>query len=1057
MGADEEYEVRREQRRIEREKRRQKRTALVDDSKENTVQKKEGNSQCMHVNEENDQSSTNVVGNTIQVNSLTENSNNTFDSTKLYEEGIKCDKIEEGTVPGVVQEEIAKCVTMGIDFAKDISPSEVKNINKVTGIFDISKKDASDTRLPDTLVSVRSTGIEEDSSPPPLRKELKENQDIVAENENDELPEEEVGHKVIVSDTVVDQAKVIMSDLATILRARNQANGEVEEEEEKQTVRQAETDTSKPALLQTHRKVAGPQRRNRMINGNVVRAQKQNQEAHVERTKNEATSIANTGSRSEDRLPSFALKSRLNESKQVDTHSMENEPVSIQEQLIKQRIRLGQKDARLGLLAAVGAPNFKLRPRSSAIRLPMLIRCVGSSQMVVETVATSLNHEEVFVFDDTTCVYVFVGKNCSRITKSKAIELATNIRDREYHSRVSTVIVEDEESIEVDKHFWQGLNGSPNDVSTTNALSEKDVWDSTALYLWSNDKWEKSGEGKLDKRVLEKDHTRSVIVECVNEVYIWNGKLSSETTRQNAEAYAKTLLSKKPSWVAIVFVVDSGEREVFKGKFSNFNGGMDISVKANGNIKYEKTIYQTGADVVGTRTVTAEEMLSRLLVDSLPVDDGSGTVRIWHCTEKSRTELKPAEFGHFYNRDSYVVLYQRVDKNDVYVTYFWQGADARPNEKGAAAMFTMELQGKHGATQIPVMEGKECSHFLSIFAHTSAKHMVVHTGTRPVANGKSFPISENDSIRAYRLTKRGCVIRAHQQEELKLLSCGVYVVVGRTRNTFVWRGKASQPNLYAAGQHIVAHMFPEATVIEQNEGHESKEFRLLVGSAVDSIVPATVYRDAPTAAGFGDDSKRGWKVDNASGEPRAHEIPHVTQIDLLDTDCVVIDAYTAVYVWVGANARHIDMTQSVRVAKELCDIVKDQKARTSYGVQFKAQLVTADNVPDAFMALFPRWKARYLSMGTRTETEVDFRADVRRLTLSVDIYGSYDELFKKKTYSIEELKQGLNELPAGVDPALKEDYLNDADFHTVFGISRAEYINMPKWRRIALKKNTPLF
>ncbi|KNC74448.1 hypothetical protein SARC_13004 [Sphaeroforma arctica JP610] len=56
-----------------------------------------------------------------------------------------------------------------------------------------------------------------------------------------------------------------------------------------------------------------------------------------------------------------------------------------------------------------------------------------------------------------------------------------------------------------------------------------------------------------------------------------------------------------------------------------------------------------------------------------------------------------------------------------------------------------------------------------------------------------------------------------------------------------------------------------------------------------------------------------------------------------------------------------------------------------------------------------------------------------------------------------ELTQLADALPAGVDPAAKENYLSEEDFTTMFAISRAEYNAMPKWRRIQKKKNTPLF
>jgi len=51
----------------------------------------------------------------------------------------------------------------------------------------------------------------------------------------------------------------------------------------------------------------------------------------------------------------------------------------------------------------------------------------------------------------------------------------------------------------------------------------------------------------------------------------------------------------------------------------------------------------------------------------------------------------------------------------------------------------------------------------------------------------------------------------------------------------------------------------------------------------------------------------------------------------------------------------------------------------------------------------------------------------------------------------------LTDLPAGVDPNHKEDYLSDADFKDVFKCSRAEFKELKPWKQQALKKDAGLF
>ncbi|MEQ2202537.1 hypothetical protein XENOCAPTIV_005654 [Xenoophorus captivus] len=50
-----------------------------------------------------------------------------------------------------------------------------------------------------------------------------------------------------------------------------------------------------------------------------------------------------------------------------------------------------------------------------------------------------------------------------------------------------------------------------------------------------------------------------------------------------------------------------------------------------------------------------------------------------------------------------------------------------------------------------------------------------------------------------------------------------------------------------------------------------------------------------------------------------------------------------------------------------------------------------------------------------------------------------------------------SDLPEGVDPGQREDYLADEDFENLLGVSRAEFLGMPTWRQIDLKKKAGLF
>lgn len=58
------------------------------------------------------------------------------------------------------------------------------------------------------------------------------------------------------------------------------------------------------------------------------------------------------------------------------------------------------------------------------------------------------------------------------------------------------------------------------------------------------------------------------------------------------------------------------------------------------------------------------------------------------------------------------------------------------------------------------------------------------------------------------------------------------------------------------------------------------------------------------------------------------------------------------------------------------------------------------------------------------------------------------------SYTLEQLQAGT---PSGVDPAHKEDYLDDKTFAATFGMNRATFSGLAKWKRDGAKKKASLF
>ena len=61
------------------------------------------------------------------------------------------------------------------------------------------------------------------------------------------------------------------------------------------------------------------------------------------------------------------------------------------------------------------------------------------------------------------------------------------------------------------------------------------------------------------------------------------------------------------------------------------------------------------------------------------------------------------------------------------------------------------------------------------------------------------------------------------------------------------------------------------------------------------------------------------------------------------------------------------------------------------------------------------------------------------------------------SFTYDELTKAVGELPVGVDPRKREEYLSDADFAAVMGSPRGEFVQMKAWKQQQIKKAKGLF
>jgi hypothetical protein len=214
-----------------------------------------------------------------------------------------------------------------------------------------------------------------------------------------------------------------------------------------------------------------------------------------------------------------------------------------------------------------------------------------------------------------------------------------------------------------------------------------------------------------------------------------------------------------------------------------------------------------------------------------------------------------------------------------------------------------------------------------------------------------------------------------------------------------------------------------------------------------------------------------FQCSNSSGTFEIEPIFDFAQSDLEDDDVYILDTFTTVFIWLGSQANELEKKRASESAEAFVEAqgyskdtpivtVKagDEKPiftcyflgwsteKTSFVDPYQAKLaeIAASNPP----AEKPSWaKGSLVQEAVVTEAPPAPAKEVAA-PVSAKVDG---------TYNYDDLKKPTDQLPAGVDPMKREQYLSDAEFESVLGSPRAEFNAMKGWKQQQIKKAKGLF
>lgn len=184
-----------------------------------------------------------------------------------------------------------------------------------------------------------------------------------------------------------------------------------------------------------------------------------------------------------------------------------------------------------------------------------------------------------------------------------------------------------------------------------------------------------------------------------------------------------------------------------------------------------------------------------------------------------------------------------------------------------------------------------------------------------------------------------------------------------------------------------------------------------------------------------------------------------------DEDVFLLDTYTQLFVWIGSQSTQEEKTKAMEFAQRFITEADDGRdldmpiIRVNAGAEppmFAAQFLGWDADYHRKNAFVDPYQAKLTAIAAEKAKKAGANAPPPAPAAPAPAAAPTANVAPPKpgAFSLDDLKGGV---PAGVDPTLKEEYLDDATFNSVFKMDRVAFRALAKWKRDDLKKKAGLF
>nr|XP_015815194.2 advillin [Nothobranchius furzeri]XP_015815195.2 advillin [Nothobranchius furzeri] len=692
---------------------------------------------------------------------------------------------------------------------------------------------------------------------------------------------------------------------------------------------------------------------------------------------------------------------------------------------------------------------------TNSYNIQRLLHVKGNKKVVakeVEVSWNSFNLGDVFLLDLGKTIVQWNGPKSNKQERLKGMLLAKDIRDRERGGRVDVRVIEGdaEGSCSQNMQVMNSVLGERSCELTDGQPDEvvdQETKANLTLYCVSDE------DGQM---TVTEVATRPLVQDLLNhddcyildqggaKIFVWKGKKANKAERQAAMSRALDFIKAKnyPITTNVEVVNDGAESALFQQLFQRWT--VKDQTKGLGKVNTKgKVAHITQEKFDATLMHTMPEVAAQERM----VDNGTGEVEVWRIEDLELVPVDPKTYGYFYGGDCYLILYTYlVNSKKCYLLYIWQGRHATQDELAASAFQAVNLDQKYNdePVQVRVTMGKEPRHFMAMF---KGKMVIFEGGTsrkgssEPEPPVRLFQVHGFDSFNT-KTIEVPALASSLNSNDVFLLSSNLGI--------FLWCGKGSSGDERAMAKEVSAvigkgsqRTFEEIVA----EGQEPFEFWEFLGGkapyASEKRLQQVVFDHAP----------RLFECSNKTGRFIVSEITQFTQDDLCEDDVMLLDTWDQLFLWIGKEANEQERKEAVTTSREyLITHPGDRDPDTPI------VLIKQGFEPPTFTGWFTAWDPTKWSGGKSYET---LKEELEDLAAPVIVHVEEKNPEKEKvfqSFSLDLLQnKKANELPQGVNPSEREKHLSEADFLSLFSVTKEDFEKMPQWKQAKLKKEKGLF